>query len=432
MQHRRRGGSSSWVSARFVGHLALWSGIALASGGCAGQAGAGDSDPAPESGQSSVTAPATIELNGRGYIRRDLWSEADLQRMSDEGRWDRPSTDPAVYAAQLRAHMLYKGTYYIEAEPNLELAKRILAGGETPVTPPSTDVEGRTVVGSDDRVHTAANTTFPQSAVAFNSSRGSGIRVSRHAMYTAAHVVYDTYGSNSVPVTPPNGFYCANGSTSAASGTCSPYPSWILGLEGTSGYSGWITPACYYMTVTGAYVSFTGAASEDLWTSARWDYASVAMNDSCNLGGTSWFGTNVNLTINSGPWSTLGYAEWAPCMNNQTGASQASCTGGTWQLSPGPTSSGPFNSARLWRQSGGFQVTPGNLFPNDTFNTQGDVTHGNSGGPMYNGSGFAYGTCARQSASNTTPPTLSQEFNVYHRWTMETYNYFASTSPFPN
>jgi V8-like Glu-specific endopeptidase len=390
-----------------------------------------DSDATPGTGQSSVTAPATIEINGRGYIRRDLWSDADLQRMNDEGRWDRPSTDPAVYAAQLRAHMMYQGGYYIEAEPNIEAAKRILSRAEAPTTPPNRGIEGRTVVGSDNRVHTAANTSFPQSAVAFNNSRGSGLRVSRHAIYTAAHVVYDTYGSDTAPVTPANGFFCANGSTSA-SAPCAPYPSWILGLEGTSGYSGWITPSCYYMTVNGAYVSLTSSGGTDLWTSARWDYASVALNDSCYLGGTSWFGTNVNLALTQGPWSSLGYAEWAPCANNQTGASQADCTGGSWQLSPGPTSSGPFNSARLWLQSGGISVVPGNVEPSNTFTTQGDVTHGNSGGPLYNGPGFALGTCSRQSTSKTNPPNQAQEFNVYHKWTWETYNVFTSTTPFPN
>jgi hypothetical protein len=303
-----------------------------------------------------------------------------------------------------------------------------LSGAETRDTPPSLGIEGRTVVGSDDRVHTAANTTFPQSAVAFNNSRGSGIRISRHAIYTAAHVVYDTAGANTAPITPPNGFFCANGSTSA-SAPCAPYPSWILGLEGTSGYSGWITPSCYNMTVNAAYVSLTG--TEDLWTTARWDYASVGMNDSCNLGGTSWFGTNVNLALTQGPWSSLGYAEWAPCANNQTGLNASTCTGGSWQLIPGP-SNPPFNGAHLWLQSVGFPVVPGNMQPTNTFDTQGDITDGNSGGPVYNASGFVLGTCSRQSTSGVTPPIQSQEFNVYHKWTQETYNVFTSTTPFPN
>jgi len=410
--------------------------IACGSGSSGGAVGDGEHEsPAPS--LTAVDTPDTLLVSGRSFLRRDLWSAEELARIEYEGRAEQPSTSPEVYAAQLRGQTLHNGAWYVEVTPNLELAKRILSGAPVPDTPSQPPLEGRTVVGTDTRYHVGPNTSFPQSAIAFNNSRGSGVRISQHALYTAAHVVYDTYGdSTTVPVTKPDGWFCANGTTTA-NNSCTPWPSWIFGLEGTSGVSSWLPIGCWEATIPTAYVNLTDPSSPDIWNQTRFDYAAISLSDSCTLGNTGWFGTSTSLY--AAPYYGEGYVEYAPCQNNQGGTSLADCTGGAWQLTGAPNTA-PYIGARLWAQNSITGVVAGPELGAYTIKTTGDITDGNSGGPLYVyplGQEpffpvYVLGVCSRGQASGSIPPNQANEYNVYTRWSTETYNWFVTYASFPN
>lgn len=209
-----------------------------------GCAGASDSSE-PESNiatdrvaPSLTEAPSVIEMSGRAFQRREDWSDEEFERILYEGRAQQDSTDPNILAAQLRAHTVTQGHYYIELEPNLELAQKILNDPLPGPTQEGAPREERTVIGSDTRTHWSLPNQAPAIFMGFNNSGGSGGKVASHAMYTAAHVVYETFLS-------PDGWYCANGTHA---GSCSPWPAWRFGVEGTSGFTNWTTNGCYSET----------------------------------------------------------------------------------------------------------------------------------------------------------------------------------------
>ena len=95
--------------------------------------------------------------------------------------------------------------YYIELEPNIELANLILSGKPVAGTPDSEAREGRTIIGTDNRSVWSGSNSVPATTIGFNESRGSGVRINDTTLYTAAHVVYDTQVGNN--------WFCANGTT---------------------------------------------------------------------------------------------------------------------------------------------------------------------------------------------------------------------------
>lgn len=347
-----------------------------------------------------------------------------------DARPDQASTSVDILAYQLRAHLLHRGVYYVELHPNLALANSILNGPVPPNTigqPPSPNVGEvtATVVGSDDRMQQPA-TTYPFTTIAFSNSRGSAFKISPHAAYTAAHVVYDTFGNFGIP---PNGFFCADGNTTTSEPGCT-LSSWRFGVEGTTGVSAWLpAPLCYDLTVPSAYVAET-AEGTNIWQDSRWDYAAIGLvtSASCNLGNTGTLGTTTFFpSPGAVSFSGAGYAEYVPCPDNSDGKGTADCMGGMFQLTP---MAAPFTGAHLWKQNGIPSVTVGEQLPANTAQTLGDVTNGNSGGPLYyysadDGVYYAVGV-----ASHTLrkPP---RELNVYERWTPELYQFFSDNTPFP-
>jgi V8-like Glu-specific endopeptidase len=425
MRNRTTTGGGKWNPAICCALIGGALGIGLSA--CGGHFD--PSEPGDETG-----APATVELHGRMFLRRDMWSDAEFRQVLEDARPDRPFS-PEAYAAQLRAFTLHHGVFYIEQEPNLALAQRIIEGQpthETQTEPPSDEtgtantggIPIATVIGSDNRAIVDAHTS-PYSAVAFNNSRGSGFRISPHALLTAAHVVYDT-GTNQ--------FFCANESESSNCGSNPGYPKWIFGLNGTSGSSPWLGIDCYDVTVPAAYAAFSatdnGSASA-VYSVARYDFAAFGLgSQTCtNTGNTSAYFA-VSQTLPSTAYISAGYAEWAKCLNDEFGASQATCTGGTWQLN-GQPGQAPYNSAHLWVELNVPNVAAGAQLPAYTVQDKGDVTHGDSGGPLYyiNSSGKAtvVGTCAR----NLNSGFGGQDLNIYSRWTSETDQFFFDNTPYP-
>lgn len=326
---------------------------------CGGRADTGDEAAAFDS------PPASVEINGRTFLRRDLWSDDDFQRVVYEGRAEQPATTPEVLAAQLRAHTLYHGTYYLELEPNLELANKVLAGEAAQGTAPQEPYQGRRVIGPDNRsFYTSAN-TYPGTTFGFNDTEGTGNVVSATTVYTAAHVIYLQGG----------GFYCQNGTTSPT-GSCAASPGWRFGVQGTTGFTNWTANFCYRETLTNAYISLN--ASSDQWDSARWDYAVIDLSG-CAALNTGWLGTWTasDSTLQTMTAYNFGYAERATCPNNAMGqdgrqgvTGSTDCPGtGAW---PGSTwqAAAPFSSSlpqmigvsSAWRRARGSRRTPTSTF----------------------------------------------------------------------
>jgi len=167
-------------------------------------------------------------------LRRDLYSKEEFQRIIEDAKpTDGPPTATKV-AAALRTHLLANGVYYIEAEPNLELGEAVLRGetGETPASVPRT---GRTVIVTDDRVHSTSSQTYPMSTVAFQETGCTATKVGRYTMVTAAHCIYD----NSV-----DDFKCQNGGTVAGGNCGGTYPNWRFGVENGTGFGAFFGATC--------------------------------------------------------------------------------------------------------------------------------------------------------------------------------------------
>jgi V8-like Glu-specific endopeptidase len=372
----------------------------------------GTSASSTENDVTQAAAPV-VTVNGRTYLRRDLWSDADVARILDEGRANQPNDTPEVLAAQLRGQMLSHGVYYIETEPNLALAKKILAGDFPPGTAGQAPREGRGVFGTDNR--TRVTSGFPFTTMAFNESRGSGNRIGRSTIYTAAHVIY-----NRTDPSVASGWYCFDGSTNI-SGNCA-LPRWRFGVNDTSGATPWTTYACYSESVPTAWLSVT--ASTDSYDSTRWDYGVVDIS-SCNVPNSGWIGTWIlsDQSIASTTVQNFGYAERVPCPSGSSGT-PADCPSGVFQLTG---SHEPYTGARLWQFATG-TVTAGARDTANTIQTTNiDVTHGDSGSAII----FGLNSPTDYRAIGVTC-VASPSVNIYSRFTGETFNFLSSTSHFPS
>jgi hypothetical protein len=309
---------------------------------------------------------------------------------------------------------------------------RLLAGDQEPGTASQPPRETRGVIGSDDRTRVTVTTSWPASAIGFNQSRGTGNRIGRSTIYTAAHVVY-----NRTDTSVAFGWYCYDETTSPT-GSC-PLPQWRFGVNDTSGASAWTPYACYGEFIPTSWLSVT--SSTDEWSRARWDYALVDIT-SCGLVNTGWIGTWITSDQQLSTMSVqdYGYAERALCPSNSDGedgmagpnntVTGTSCPGtgswprSTWQLTG---TASPFAGARLWRTSTG-SVAHGDNSSAYTIKSTLDVTHGDSGSAQFFGlnSPTDYRAIGVVSGSDTA-------YNVLQRWTGETYNFFVANSrSFPN
>jgi V8-like Glu-specific endopeptidase len=408
--------------------------------GCSAAADA-EAEAGPPAGTAFGVSPETFELRGRKFLRRDLWSQEDYERVVYEGRARQPARDAKTLAAQLRGHSVRQGAYYIELEPNLALAEHILAGTSPRGTAPQTPREPRWVVGSDERTHvTSTTTTYPFTTMAFFEMGCTGTKIGARTMYTAAHCVYSTQNP-----TFTDGWICNDNVVRAncVSGATLLWPRFRFGVEDGNGFSGWTAQACHLQTVPNAFISLTdpnNGTEEDWYDFARWDYAVIDLT-SCTASSTGWLGTFAadDTTIAGATGYVYGYPARANCPSNSDGAigtttngvnvTGTSCPGtGSW---PGSTyrynadTSSPFSGAELWGMSS-TDVNPGSSQAASTIRTTLDLTKGDSGSALY----YFKATDDRRALGVFSNADSSE--NRFSRFTQETFDFFETYSDFPN
>lgn len=417
--------------------------LAALLGACGNVASDSDADGStPAKTDAPVSAPPVVKNDaGREFLRVDLWDRAELARIYAPREQTGPDTVESL-AENLRGHMLTNDTEYIEREAPLELARKILAGKAMRSTPDSGPQEGRRIIGTDDRVHTAiAYNQPPNTWLGFSEIGCTANMIGRRSAVTAAHCVYNTFDPSQT-----QGWMCDNGTVGGGTntgrgpnagvcGTNRVYARWRFGVEDSYGYTGWngASGTCARLTIPNGYITQIQAAHASsnvgIWTLSRWDYASISFTGCFSL--TSHYGTAIltdqNLLDVTG--IDYGYPANATCPDNSTDCSNWRYTGTTQ----------PFQGAEIWGSSGSniqaghcdVSTAPGSLCPAavEAHTIQGDIdtTGGMSGSAIYrniNGVRELFGTL--------TGYTTDTNVNVWHRWNTETSNFVDANTDFPS
>jgi V8-like Glu-specific endopeptidase len=399
--------------------------------GCSSSDGA--EDGAGQAG-ANLLGSEMIEIRGRPYLRRDLWSDEAFERILQEGRASLDSKTPEVLAAQLRGHSIVNGVYYIELTPNLDKAREVLARPDqslgTPGQPPR---EGRVIFGSDDRSVLTNYTTYPNTTIGLLETGCTGTRIGARTVITAAHCIYETQVANAwicktVPIPTP------------AART----------RDGASGFM--VAPA-----------SPAGRVSLVTYKPSRTRSSASAIRRRMRLGGTSlagttqrsissvarpvntgWLGTWIagDATLTNSTFFIRGYPARAPCPTGTAGTfgpptppmpggPNTDCPGsGVW---PGSTwqyngdSTPPYSGATLWTSSNA-NVNPGLAQATRTISSDIDVTSGNSGSGLY----FLYAASDRRVVGVLSSGDVNVGVNRFNRFTTEVYNFFVTNTDFPD
>lgn len=412
----------------------FWAGL-VALGGVACGAVEPESDSDSLAKESQINGPDTmIVYEGRSWVRADVLSDEERKSIIDAGR---PRKNPSVeeLAAMYRGQLLLKGVHYIEAEPNLEMVRKIQEG-YAPETHSQIPREARKIHGSDTRAsQVSVLSVYPRGTVAFGEQSCTGTKIGSTTMLTAAHCVFNTVTTN--PVTNDT-WVCGSGSVTA--GTCTP-PRWRWGVNGLNGNGDWSVSGCPGVVIPTAFVNITSATSdEERWAFAELDFAAVNFSG-CTVPNVGWMGTIVaNDSMLSGVvGSVLGYPVRATCPSASDGAVGFSgpgntilgttCPGvGSW---PGSTlqytnTAIPAGGAKLWGSSV-VGVSPGTLHPAGTILTTIDITGGESGAALY----------WPINANGTDPRVIGvvsnseDGFERFNRWTAGTFNFVAAYTGFP-
>lgn len=413
-----------------------WAVLCCATFGCSGQSEQRE-QPGTD-GPSTATsadqgAPEMLQVRGRNYIRRDLLTAAEYDQIVYEGRASLPSTTPEVLAAQMRGHTIANGVSYIELEPNVELARELLANPNFKAgTQQRAPREERGVIGSDTRTHSTPNNTYPNTTIGFIETGCSGTKIGARTIYTAAHCIYET--------TSANAWYCQNGSTAQS---CANWPRWRFGVEDGGGFTNWTANGCHWQTIPNAFVSLTDpntGSEETWWDFARWDYAVVDLRQ-CVTGNTGWLGTWIpgDATLTDNTFFLRGYPGRATCPSGSVGTvgspapgggvTGSDCPGtGNW---PGSTwrynsdTSKPFSGAEIWTSSD-TNVNPGSQQAAGSISTTIDVTQGNSGSGLY----YLFAAGDRRVVGVAS--SSGSAANRFNRFTSEVYNFFVANSDYPD
>lgn len=397
--------------------------------GCSGRAERSDVGSLDE---IAGGAPETVELRGRTLMRRDLWSDDEYQRIIFEGRANQPSTSPEVLAAQMRGHTIANGVYYIELQPDVELARQILADPLYDMgTHSQAPREERNVIGTDTRAPATPNNTYPNTTIGFLETGCTGTRIGARTVYTAAHCVYSTITTN--------GWYCRNG---FAASTCTDWPRWRFGVEDGAGFSNWTANGCHWQTIPTAFVNLTdpgGSGGETWWDFARWDYAVVDLRQ-CSAGNTGWLGTLIvdDATLTDSTFFVRGYPMRATCPTGAKGdLGSPPGSGGTLSDCPGTGSypgstyryngdtTKPYTGAEIW-SSNDSNVAPGTQHATASISSTIDITQGNSGSGLY----FLLGTIDRRVVGVAS--NASSSVSRFNRFTVGVYNFMVAYSDFPD
>lgn len=395
----------------------------------------------PEAAATEI--PGTLEVKGRLFLREDRWAQSELERIAYEGRPELPSTSREVLAAQLRAHVVNKNGHFIEVEPNLDLADRVLSGrvaGQR--REPTLPREPRTVVGalgSDGRSHaTGSNTQYPNTTFAFEEIGCSGIKIGTRTLYTAAHCFYRLPTS-----TKPKGWYCRNGTVQSNPNNCTVgRPRWRFGVEDAGGYSNWLDN-CFTVAITTAFLGLSAPVSiSDYWLKTRWDYAAVDLDASCATESTGALGawtigdSELNVILRAfgyparancpvGAQGTVGTRAASGAVQGSDCPGTGNWPGSTWRLSGGSSSGAvpPWSGSELW----GMNISgsaPGDQQGAYTIKLFHDVTQGQSGGPVYYKDDTGRWVVGVISSSATN-------YNMAQRFTPETWEWFEENTDWP-
>ena len=359
--------------------------------------------------EPAVKAPASVVFNDAGQ-RFDLIGSVKSVAVREFLAGIRiPKTGEAapevVLAERMRGHMFRDGYHYFQSEPDIELAKEILNGPSPEATNSSASLEGRDIVGADNRANISNTALSPYRSVVFSESGCSGALIGRQTILTAGHCVYDS---------DPDEWICEDGSSADS---CN-LPNYRPGVNDNTGVTNWISG--YTVTIPNCFMnrddSLTGAPR------AQCDYAVVDTRSASvtSPGSTaSWLGTNPlsNAGIASRMTYRYGYPGRAPCPDNANGDS-ADCPG-AWQYDGSPA---PFTGAEQWGMSAvaGSTTASGN----DALVTTIDWVGGDSGSPIWINDGDNPQVIGNVSNSPTTG-------NFAARWTSTTHNFVASNSAFP-
>lgn len=405
----------------------LWAGL-VAFGGAA----CGAADPESDSGALGKFngADAMILYEGRSWVRADVLSDEERKSIIDAGR---PSKNPSLeeLAAMYRGQLLLKGVHYIEAEPNLEMARKIQQGFG-PETPSQIPREDRRIHGSDTRALITNLSSFPASTIAFGEQGCTGTKIGATTMLTAAHCMFDTVTTDT--------WVCGSGSVAA--GTCTA-PRWRWGVNGSSGNGSFSVSGCPGVVIPTAFINITNTTTdEDKWAFAELDFAAVNFSG-CTVPNVGWMGTIVaNDSMLAGATASLwGYPARATCPSGASGAIgnrsatntviNTDCPGvGNW---PGSTlqytgTTAPLAGGRMWGSTSvGQPIKKGLLHPNGIIWSTIDVTKGMSGSALF----------WRINANGTDPRVIGvvsnsePAFERHNRWTAGTFNFVANNTGFP-
>lgn len=330
---------------------------------------------------------ATMQINGRQFIRADLMSEEQKAELQDPRWWADPE-DVESLAQLMREHVHTSEGYYIEAEPNFGLALRILNADDT-LDSGSDGFDGREdrgVIGGDQRTQLNNSTTSVGLPIAWSESGGSGVMFAVNRLYTAAHVVHNNNPSSFGGT----GWMCRDQSTSNSTNPCdgpgeAGDPRWGFGINSPSSVfnSNGIVTCGWTISVPNAWVNMTVSDLNNLWLLGRYDYARVVF--SCNVGDhTGWLGrwnySDGNLPSTGARIAGYPSRFWCPTttpVGNAMDCPANAMTGqGTRQRSGSPTSWANL----FWSAAGG--VAPGTQQSAHTLGYTLDATAGQSGGPV--------------------------------------------------
>lgn len=312
--------------------------------------------------------------------------------LSDPRWWATPD-DPESLAQLMREHVQTPTGYYIEAEPNFELASKLLASEQE--TAPNTrgfdGREGRAIIGGDGRDN-ISNTAGVGRMIAASENGGSGAMYAQTRLYTAAHVVYNNAPSGySVGGTVPVGWICRNGTVDTTPGAnpCDGAgepgdPRWrFQGLTSPTNIftSNGMVNCGWNIVASNGHINMP-ATETSAWVWARHDYARVDF--SCSVGDhTGWFGTAgfANASLPSSGVRAMGYPGRAWCPAGAKGTSTDCVTNTMTGQGIAQRDAAPTTWANLWR-SPGSSVTAGSSEADHTLRFWQDWTAGQSGGPL--------------------------------------------------
>jgi hypothetical protein len=366
-------------------------------------------------------APPELVLGGRRYVRLELLSEADREELRNPGLWEK-SNEIDNLAQLLRGVVIHmKHGQYIEAEPNVALARISLGLDRSPlppqaglIAPDGARIESKSVTADGDQRSRGNSTSWPSNAYALSESGGTGTMVGWR-IYTAGHVIFN----NSV-VAGVNGWLCRDNSTTplGTEPSCSAagHPAWRFGgrltVSGGVETQTWATPwaLCGYKNVPVGWINLPSTASSE--TLARWDYGFQNL-DGCIPAGTGnlgWWVTDQATLRLTTIWQA-GYALLFACPALALGGSTAStdCPGGTVQLRP-VTATRPFTGGSLFWTNGG---TDANLVVTGGYiqSSRMDATSGHSGGAVIAWDSGTSTYWAVGTASNTAGGQSNTNYN---------------------